>query len=398
MKLLSTTLVASLSATGAIAADMPQVSEPVEYVSVCDAFGTGYFQIPGKDTCMLIGGQVRTQVVSGNLIENEAAEYSALARGRVWLKTKTQAEGLTIATYFGALYDFYESSADPTFYADDAYVQVGNGKADLIFGTTTSLYSGFIGYAWMALGGIGWSDTYPLQATIRVPIDNLTFGLSVEDSDYNGGSDGLNYIGAIEYSHSLFDLKLSAALVDRGAVDFSYDGTDYKGEQSEFGYAFNANVEFKPTEATAVTLGGQYGMGASAYTGFNIGNYGLDDAIRPENAALADVAKDHLASLLNYDGATSYAIMSAVSHQITDKLSVMVEGSYMGWQLDFAGGEMSGNGFLVGSSLVYKPTAGLGIAVGAGYSTYTTDVSIDNFSGSYDVDSAQIGTRVQYTF
>ena len=37
--------------TGAQAADLPTV-EPVEYVRICDAFGTGYFYIPGTDTCL----------------------------------------------------------------------------------------------------------------------------------------------------------------------------------------------------------------------------------------------------------------------------------------------------------------------------------------------------------
>jgi hypothetical protein len=36
-------------------------AEPVDYVRVCDAFGAGYFYIPGTDTCLRIGGYVRFQ-------------------------------------------------------------------------------------------------------------------------------------------------------------------------------------------------------------------------------------------------------------------------------------------------------------------------------------------------
>ncbi|MEZ5841311.1 MAG: porin [Hyphomicrobiales bacterium] len=43
--------------TGATAADLP-AAEPVEYVRVCDTFGTGYFCIPGTETCLRIGGNV----------------------------------------------------------------------------------------------------------------------------------------------------------------------------------------------------------------------------------------------------------------------------------------------------------------------------------------------------
>ena len=41
--------------TGAQAADLP-VAEPVEYVRICDAFGTGFFYLPGTDTCLQISG------------------------------------------------------------------------------------------------------------------------------------------------------------------------------------------------------------------------------------------------------------------------------------------------------------------------------------------------------
>jgi len=42
---------------GAQAADL-SVAEPVEYVKVCDYFGTGYWYIPGTDTCIKISGYV----------------------------------------------------------------------------------------------------------------------------------------------------------------------------------------------------------------------------------------------------------------------------------------------------------------------------------------------------
>ena len=46
--------------TGAQAADLPTV-EPVEYVRICDAFGTGFFYIPGTDTCLKLSGYVRVE-------------------------------------------------------------------------------------------------------------------------------------------------------------------------------------------------------------------------------------------------------------------------------------------------------------------------------------------------
>jgi hypothetical protein len=46
---------------GAQAADL-SVAEPVDYVKVCDAFGAGYYYIPGTDTCLKIGGYVQFDV------------------------------------------------------------------------------------------------------------------------------------------------------------------------------------------------------------------------------------------------------------------------------------------------------------------------------------------------
>lgn len=53
--------VAAVAASSAVqAADLP-AAEPVEYVRVCDAYGAGFFFIPGTDTCLRISGYVRVQ-------------------------------------------------------------------------------------------------------------------------------------------------------------------------------------------------------------------------------------------------------------------------------------------------------------------------------------------------
>ncbi|MET3613210.1 hypothetical protein ABID16_001515 [Rhizobium aquaticum] len=56
-------VVSGAQAADAIVAAAP---EPMEYVKVCDAFGTGYFYIPGTETCLKISGQVRWQLNYSN--------------------------------------------------------------------------------------------------------------------------------------------------------------------------------------------------------------------------------------------------------------------------------------------------------------------------------------------
>ena len=55
--------------SGAQAADaiMAAQPEPVDYVKVCDAFGTGYFYIPGTETCLRIHGYIREDIGFGDL-------------------------------------------------------------------------------------------------------------------------------------------------------------------------------------------------------------------------------------------------------------------------------------------------------------------------------------------
>jgi hypothetical protein len=47
---------------GAQAADLALAVEPIDYVKVCDAFGTGYYYIPGTDTCLKVGGYIQLDV------------------------------------------------------------------------------------------------------------------------------------------------------------------------------------------------------------------------------------------------------------------------------------------------------------------------------------------------
>ena len=46
---------------GAQAADLPVKAKAVEYVKVCSLYGAGFYYIPGTDTCLKIGGFVRTE-------------------------------------------------------------------------------------------------------------------------------------------------------------------------------------------------------------------------------------------------------------------------------------------------------------------------------------------------
>ena len=50
---------------GAQAADLQAKAKAVEYVKVCDAYGAGFYYIPGTDVCLKVGGYVRADYYVG---------------------------------------------------------------------------------------------------------------------------------------------------------------------------------------------------------------------------------------------------------------------------------------------------------------------------------------------
>src|SRR5262245_2579265 len=76
---------AGLAATAsAQAADMPVKAKPVQYVKICSLYGDGFYYIPGTDTCLKMGGYMRTQAEyntgSGAIAAGNGGTMSAQAR------------------------------------------------------------------------------------------------------------------------------------------------------------------------------------------------------------------------------------------------------------------------------------------------------------------------------
>src|ERR1700682_6456189 len=88
-------------AGSARAADLA-VAESVEYVKVCDAYGAGYFYIPGSDTCLKISGDIEfdgfynsiKQESAGNIVRTppDVVSGSSTAEDDVnwWFRTRAE--------------------------------------------------------------------------------------------------------------------------------------------------------------------------------------------------------------------------------------------------------------------------------------------------------------------
>jgi hypothetical protein len=133
--------------------------EPVEYVRVCDVYGTGYFYIPGTETCLRIGGYVRYQFAGGDLFARSAFDHDEGDENDTWNQyarlslqtwTGTETEWGTLKTYTETRFTWGNGSP--------SYSGILGEPGDRIFdegygsngfdGTETTL-----NFAWIELGG-----------------------------------------------------------------------------------------------------------------------------------------------------------------------------------------------------------------------------------------------------
>lgn len=103
----------ALAGTLASAADLPsRKAGPVSYVKICDAYGNGFFTMPGSQTCIKIGGYVRFEVqytpgqkmynVATGAISQVAGAQDTTGmevRGQIRLDARTPTEWGTARTY-----------------------------------------------------------------------------------------------------------------------------------------------------------------------------------------------------------------------------------------------------------------------------------------------------------
>ncbi|WP_037460111.1 porin [Sinorhizobium fredii] len=143
--------VSGAQAADAIVAAEP---EPMEYVRVCDAFGTGYFYIPGTETCLKIGGFIRVQGSFGpdaadGRFNNEdvdfdgdgiadgqsTSDWDVFSRAYLSFDAKSDTEYGTLTGFFAAEFnaDNDTDDGDSLIDVDEAYIQLGGLKAGFFY-------------------------------------------------------------------------------------------------------------------------------------------------------------------------------------------------------------------------------------------------------------------------
>ncbi|NVP54268.1 porin [Mycoplana rhizolycopersici] len=228
--------VSGAQAADAIVAAEP---EPMEYVRVCDAFGTGYFYIPGTETCLKIGGYIRVEWKGGDVLGQDTYGFDdegrfAFGGGDSW-NTRTRAT-VKFSTATDTEYGALKTYAEVEFQKDNnngGSTNLAHGYiefAGFLVGFTDSLFAG--GY----IGGgfsnndyiyVNYGDTArnQIRYTYGDTSAGFTFTAAVEDSsdanELNADTYVPNVVGGVGYSGGGFQAFLVGGydgVVEEGAI------------------------------------------------------------------------------------------------------------------------------------------------------------------------------------
>ena len=272
---------ALVAVSGARAADAV-VTEPeaVEYVRVCDAYGKGYFYIPGTETCLKIGGYVRYDIGVGDLfaVTSNTGDETYFKRARVSfrLSTASETELGTLRTYVETRWQFDTNDVaagytnDSEFSLNFAYIELGGlriGKDESYFTTFTDYAGGVINDD--IAGGYGPFDTNLISYSYSN--NGFSFGISLEEGDDSlivggeprgwGIDDYMPHIvGGVGYDSGVFQIRGVVGYDTRddvtiGAVTFEQGGWSAK---------LRGDVKIGEQASLFAML--MYGENTSAYT------------------------------------------------------------------------------------------------------------------------------------
>ncbi|MCP4318638.1 MAG: porin [Hyphomicrobiales bacterium] len=318
---------AMFAVSGSQAADaiIAAEPEPVEYVRVCDAFGSGYFYIPGTETCLKISGRVRMRVTAG---DNDFAltpqtisdgiqgiflpvfappafvftsggvlnSYTTSVRGRLNIQAKSDTELGELHGYLRLQAD--NARADGAVGVDQAWMQLGGfltGYTESAWNTTTN--GGASGF-----GAHGeWDGAYGYQQRNLIQYQfnggNWFGAISVED-DANAGSwtpdvvgrlgvvvGGVTVYGVVGYDNTNGGTTFgSPTAIPANLITPAIPFTLFGGApaSSEWGVKLGLNADIGA--AGNLIVQGFYASGPTAY-GANYGLWG--NSFTPEWSVLA---------------------------------------------------------------------------------------------------------------
>ncbi|SFK69695.1 Porin subfamily protein [Pseudovibrio ascidiaceicola] len=374
---------AAAAATSVQAADLPADIAPVDYVRINDAYGAGFFVLPGTETAIKIGGRIRVEARFTDLLDDE--DYSRednnhnfRSRANLRIDTRTQSELGLIRTYMDFQYTSNSDSRDAEgVKLDKGYVQIGG----FTFGLATSAFDLWTGELASNLFDRHLADDTVWQASYTHALGNgLTIAASIEDNadreqGVDIGTDDLNKAG------NTLPSFVAKVLLNQGWGYAGLSGavtkvdTSVGRDSSEVGYAVAGAVGFNLdmiAPGDVINFQAAYADGAMAYVG-----------------AEGDVADAVLDADGDIETNKAWSVAGGYMHNWTSELSSGVEASYL--DVEAGAGDADFNQVVVAGTLEYRPVSGLLFSAGAGWKQ-------DDVDGASKEDAGVLNFRVQRSF
>lgn len=323
---LMTALAASTSsfaqAADAVVASDP---EPAEYVRVCDAFGAGYFYIPGTETCLKLSGYVRFDIQGGSALgrdvdlDGDGDAIDARARSMIGISTASDTEYGALKTYTELRLNYHGGYSGPNFsssgydagsdiflynaYIDFAGFRIGKGESAF---TTFTGFAGNVIQDWVVRYG-------PFETNfVSYNYDNgngLTAVVSLEDDRGEGRGYLPDFVLGLGYTTGAYGVKVVAGYdesMEEGAIKARVDGS-FGGFSAFLMAGWNTDGDRGPNRFA--TWSGDYAVWGGV------------------SAPLTE--KLTLNTQLSYDEAENFAAVANVNFNVVPGFTVTPEVMYM---------------------------------------------------------------------
>ncbi|AQT44515.1 Porin subfamily protein [Bartonella apihabitans] len=381
---------ALIAVSGARAADVVVAEpEPVEYVRVCDAYGEGYFYIPGTETCMRISGYVRADIAGGDNVyarkrgDIDRDTYAWRTRATLRFHTASETELGTLRTFVelrsqwdeGAEYDHKGDSASGQLRF--AFIELGGIRV----GLDESIFSHWTGY----YGNVINDDILTPMAYTRTNVISYTFNagngfsaiLGVEqgnddiDNNNEDGGFGYTYYRDINDAIKGKEHKLSGKIDDYtpnvvGGLKYvqGWGGVSVVGAYDAYyeEWAAKARLDLNVTDQWSVWVMGGYKSaddtyreddtyGVRRYTN-SAGALGFKNGVyRQVNSIYGDWGGDWAVwggttfkfnkktsfnAQVAYDDTDTFAASVNVKYELVPGLVITPELTYISWENDYS--------------------------------------------------------------
>ncbi|CAM5769045.1 polymerase [Labrys miyagiensis] len=407
MKSLLLGAAAGIAAIGAAqAADLPMTKgEAVEYVKVCTSFGPGFFYIPGTDTCLKIGGEIRADYrvfggdrpsfLGSSSFSRDDNRSGFNTEARIWFDARTQTDWGLLRSYFQIDADSHPLSAGGrsnayngnTFTIDKAFIQFG--------GLTAGYAHSFFGFYDNEYGDTIWGPYYAESNTSNLIAYTAQFGggfnatLSIEDArDHNqngfagidttapvvpaagefvafnqGGTTVPDVVAQLRWDQDWGTLAVQAAGHEQrsGVINPNVTFINGTGERNsnKYGFAVGGDVLIKipAIDGGHFIVEGQYADGATDYLGVG-------------NSVLGSVDNFYNPFLGNVERGKGWSAVAELGGNITPQWNANLVASYLDVRYDNALVNAAGTGTVdygikegsIVGNLTYTVVKGLTIA------------------------------------